>query len=57
MSSREFPGFDGIHTVKPILPGSDQPQIESGLPRWSTILSPKLGLKNGRGLEAADGIA
>ena len=37
--------------------GSDQPKIESGLPRWSTILSPNMGPTNGRGLEDVDGIA
>jgi|SRR5450756_1673423 hypothetical protein len=30
-------------------PGCDHPQIAFGLPRWSTMLSPKIGLTNGSG--------
>src|ERR1035437_419670 len=30
-------------------PGSDHPQIAFGLPRWRTMLSPKIGLTNGSG--------
>lgn len=30
-------------------PGCDHPQIAFGLPRWRTMLSPKIGLTNGSG--------
>ena len=42
--------------TRTVSPGSDQPQMVSGLPRCSTMLSPKMGLTNGRDLVVADGI-
>src|ERR1035437_1736297 len=36
-------------------PGSDHPQIAFGLPRWRTMLSPKIGLTNGSGAAAWGG--
>src|SRR5579863_7477501 len=38
-------------------PGSDQPQIVSGLPRCKTMLSPKMVLTNGKDFAAAAVVA
>src|ERR1039458_3990967 len=36
-------------------PGCDHPQMTFGLPRWSTMWSPKIGLTNGSGLASWGG--